>query len=695
MKKIFAGILFGAITITLLTSISLSPVSARPIAELNTSIVSFGIQEQEDIAKLGITTISGTAPVHEKYDTKAIRIKIEASECSIHPMDDYVYLEVGDLKPFTKPGEPQLPMQTHVLKLPKNAEVIGVAISNLKYRVIKNELNIAPVPQPVSWSEKKKLKKEVMPEIIRDEKVYGMNTYFPGTAVSYDAGCDNEHKHVFVRFYPLQYIPAKKKAILITDAEINVYYKGSGDFFLYSASQEAFGDSPTSAENIIITPPELYEQAKSLADFHNFSVPAIPTEVVNTTWIYSNYDNASDPPYDGYKTPSLSGWGNIEEYNYSLAKKIIKYLNDTANHSKLNYVTLFGNARLVPPSYYIYIDHKNSYNNWIPTDFFYASPDYDLFPDYMVGRLPVNNIEEAEHVVQKIENWDANVRYDWFKNVALIGGTPFWNKGSRYYVGELATVDSVNKGYFNGMNITKLYLSDGNYTPEKVQSAYEGNYGFIYQFSHGSGDAMWKSDPHEGWVNTINTAIMEDLPQSTNVSIIASVACMNGAFDTKLYPNENQPISFGEGVLLSNASGISYIGGSRVCYGGWNIHLDKGYLYIIKEPCMQGMLTYLFEAYHSGSNTLGSMTKTAMERYYEENVFNIYDNVTFFEFTLLGDPALKLPTQQPAVPYQQPNSTAVNPEGYVDNIPWYNTSASITINSTTNSSEVYTKRIDT
>jgi len=44
-------------------------------------------------------------------------------------------------------------------------------------------------------------------------------------------------------------------------------------------------------------------------------------------------------------------------------------------------------------------------DKWVPADFFYASPDYDLVPNYAIGRIPVNNLEEAEHVVQKIKSF--------------------------------------------------------------------------------------------------------------------------------------------------------------------------------------------------------------------------------------------------------------------------------------------------
>ena len=654
----------------------------------------------ENLSGLNVAKATGTAPSGE-YSVETIRFEIDAAKCSIHTVPDaqgYVYLKVADLKPCTKPGEPQLPMKTFIIKLPKNAEVLGAEMKYGNYREIENKLNIVPMPQPVPII----LPEEKAGKRIADTKIYSRETYFPGKAISYDAGSDGKHKIVLLRIFPVQYVPAEKKAILITDAEVSVYYREREESkpFFPAATFDVPQEDILNAENLIITPPELFEHAKELENFHDDR--GTSTEVVNTTWIFSNFNASDDPPFEGYKNSSIEGWNNIIGYNYSLAKRTIMFLNDHSAHPNLEYVTLFGNARLVPPSYYVYINHYDTYNNWIPTDFFYASPDYDFVSNYMIGRIPVNNSEEAEHVVQKIKDWDANISYDWFKNVVLIGGTPVWYPGSRYYRGELTTVDSANLGYFEGMNVTKLYLSNGDYTPEKVQTAYKSDYGFIYHYTHGSGYAMVKADPHEGYVNTIDTTILENLPANTNVSIVVSCACMNGAFDTNLYPNTPEgydgppPICFGEGVLLSNAAGIAYIGGSRVTRIWADVYIDKGYLHVIKELWMPGMLTYLFEAYHNGSNTLGNMTKTAMETYVEENVFNSWENLTIFEFTLLGDPALQLPAQQPSGSYQQPFSTALNPDHYTDDDkPVYNTSTNITINSTTDSPEVFTKRIDT
>ena len=43
--------------------------------------------------------------------------------------------------------------------------------------------------------EHEKLEKEQFPRYIPDEKVYSLSTYFPGKAVPYYVGCNNEYKH--------------------------------------------------------------------------------------------------------------------------------------------------------------------------------------------------------------------------------------------------------------------------------------------------------------------------------------------------------------------------------------------------------------------------------------------------------------------------------------------------------------------
>ncbi|UCD13969.1 MAG: right-handed parallel beta-helix repeat-containing protein [Thermoplasmatales archaeon] len=570
---------------------------------------------------------------------KTIEFHFDPSHCVLHQIDQrQVYLEIERLKPFGSPGDPMLPMKTYVIELPKHSEILEVGITNGYYKEIMNRLIIAPNPEPVFWHRDEA--ETVINSLIPNMKVYNSDQFFPGTVVSYEAGKNNEKTLVFVRVFPIQYLPKSGKAVLLTDGSVNVFYKHDESFISTPLSKDA------EVVNVIITPPSLFAQALELETFHD--AEGTSTAVVNTTWIYTEYEEANDPPYEGYSDPNIPGWESIKGYNYSLAKRIISYLNDIGAHPNLQYVTLLGNARLVPPSYYYYY-------SWTPTDFFYSSPDYDLVPNHFVGRLPVNDAIEAAHVVDKIIHWNATS--DLFKNIAVAGGKPF---GTPYDFGELIVIDAINRGFFNGVNPTKYFKTEGSFDRINLTNALMGYTGLLYHIGHGSGTA-WslEGDP-------LDVDDVMNLSESDTSPIVVSISCMNGAFDTYL-TDMGFSVSFGESILLSDAGGIAYIGGSRSNAGVPLFTLDKGYVNISKEPYMAGMLTYLLKAYHEGGSTLGNLTAHAMMTYMEHNNFSDpLDSFTFFAFVLLGDPALRLPPRSSESEYQTPNSFIENPVAYVD-----------------------------
>jgi len=298
----------------------------------------------------------------------------------------------------------------------------------------------------------------------------------------------------------------------------------------------------------------------------------------------------------------------------------------------------------------------------------------------------VNSTEEAEHVVSKIRSWNSSLSYDWFQNVVLGGGIPF---DTIYYKGEMTITDSVNRDSFTGMNMTKRFHTQGDFDPQHLMDAFSGDTGMVYIITHGEGDRILP----DGQPLVVDDLLA--LPSNPRVPVVVSIACMDGAFDTNvLYGGFNT--SFGEGVLLSNASGIAYIGGSRVNYGAPDFYLDDGEVHTIKEPYMAGMLTYVFEAYHNGTHSLGGITKAAMEKYVALNSMSDFiNNVTLFEFCLLGDPALQLPPQQLGDVYLKPDLTAVDPEGYTSyDMPFYFNETTVTISSETDSPNITLRRIE-
>jgi parallel beta-helix repeat protein len=619
---------------------------------------------------------------YSKDKVKTKEIHFDLSQCIIHQIDQrQVYLEIEGLKPFGSPGDPMLPMKTFIIEIPKNSEILEVGITNGYYKEILNRLTIVPNPEPIFWSYEKIEAEKVIDSLLPNMKIYNSDQFFPGTFASYEEGEDNEKKLVFVRIFPIQHVPKNKRTIILTDASIKVFYKHEGT----STPSPRFEGSDV--VNIIITPPSLFDQAIELKTFHDSEVTS--TAVVNTTWIYDQYEEADDPPFDGYSDPTLPGWDTIHDYNYSLAKRIINFLCDIDEHPNLQYVTLLGNALLVPPSYYYYY-------SWTPTDFFYASPDCDLISNYFVGRLPVNNAIEAAHVIDKIKNWNATS--DLFRNIAVAGGKPFYTP---YDIGEMITTDSINRGFFEGVNPTKYFKTEESFDRINLTHPLMGDTGLLYHIGHGSGTA-WslEGDP-------LGVEDVMSLPASDTSPVVVSIACMNGAFDTNLI-DMGFNVSFGESILLSDAGGIAYIGGSRSNAGVPYFTLDEGYINISKEPYMAGMLTYLMEAYHKGGSTLGNLTTQAMMTYIEHNNFSDpIDSFTFFAFVLLGDPALQLPPRPSESKYQTPHSSIESPLAYIDaqllqsfmpmgygEIPLGVVKENMTIISTTNSPTVDVKLID-
>ena len=432
------------------------------------------------------------------------------------------------------------------------------------------------------------------------------------------------------------------------------------------SSNRAYEPTPAdnlNAECIIITPSGLYFEAKQLSNFHENSLGVL-TSVVNITWIDANYNEAADPPFLGYWDDSLRDWNQIVGYNYSLAKKIVSFLRDEVAHPNLEYVLLYGNAELVPPSFYWFdLDYAGCcpYDAWVPTDVFYGSPDHDLTPNYAVGRLPVDDNVRAQELNQKMENWYSNLSADWFENAAVAGGRASF---SAFYLGELTNQIAINRGYFDGFRITKYYLTDERFNRTHMLEALSGEYGVFYEVGRGWGDSIVAFD-HYFHGEKINVTDVMNLPRSSNVSVFVSTASGNGAFDTTVMANKpfTSEISFGESLLFSPGGAIGYVGSARLSTGNPVGILDEGELRITGETYMAHILTDFWRAFREGAETLGNVSMKAMADFVaSQNMDDMQNKRTLFEYVLLGNPVLPM-THPREDRYEVPTTQIMNATG--------------------------------
>ena len=666
------------------------------------------LSEAKDISRLGADPVYGLKPLgSQDIYTATVTYSINVADCALfETMDGYDHLAINGLSCLSNPGQPQLPVKTLTTKLARNAEVLGIEVISGSYHEILNPVDVAPSPQPRIW-----MRQEDIPKQLRERlklaslnlAIYGRDEYFPGKIATYSAGRDNDSACVYIKVFPVQCIPKRKKAILVTNAKINIYYSLSP-----LKGEASAGLIVDPAECVIICPSLLEPAAELLRDFH-VSEENVSTSVLTTEDIDAAYSPAADPVYKGYKDDDYAGRDKIVGYDYELAKKIISYLRDQETHPNLKYVTLLGDGLLVPPSYYInewgtWAGNWESYYDWVPTDFLYTSPDYDFVPNYRVGRLPVSDAAQAESVVSKISSWHSSLSWDWFKRVCLGGGSPF---GTIYYYGELGMADLVNKDTFNGMELTRSYYTDGNFDINHIKPFLStAGAGLLYHVDHGSGYEMMIQD------DLINASEVMDYQLNTHVPFVVSVSCINAAYDTDLtkfeeeqyqpqFPEIPYPTSFGEAIILSDAGGIAYVGGSRLNYAGWSIYYDQGRL-LANHYYMGQICNSVFESYHGGTSRIGDMAYDALRFYARDNDMSSSTNKeTIFGFILLGDPVLTLPPQQPGPSYQKPYLTALDPDRYSgEGIPYYGQLLpdgpnSISVTSSTDSPTVDAKSIYT
>lgn len=429
---------------------------------------------------------------------------------------------------------------------------------------------------------------------------------------------------------------SSQEAYLITDIRYRVYYHDSE--FPITRRQVNTSDA------ILIVSPKNYDAALDFVSRHS----SYDISIVSTEWIYENFEEAEPPTIPGAATGGYPLYSTIKnKYNFSLALRIISFLRGLMGTS-VKYVILYGDVLSVPPSYYywdseFYRESHDAVQSWIPTDFFYASPDYDYFSEFYVGRIPFIDVRDAYLYNEKIERWlyEFSTNKTWIHKISVVGGMPF---GTLYYTGEATILDIINSGYLGNLTIEKLFETNSRYTASEVKSLYKGGRIFILQFSHGTETSMVKLSKYNyGWIKLIDNNFLRSLNNASQLPIVVAPACSSGAFDYGMFDN-NLKYSLAQSIIFSNAGGIAYVGMSRIAYGALSFYFEDG---LLRAPYLlfaQAILKSFYKAYYEGAHTLGEAYGDALDIYAFENDMDYWINIrTLLEVALIGDPLIPLP----------------------------------------------------
>jgi hypothetical protein len=362
-------------------------------------------------------------------------------------------------------------------------------------------------------------------------------------------------------------------------------------------------------EFIIISHPGFLNSAEKLADFHR-GYDGMSVEVVTSDQVFNEFSSG---------TKNATGIRNF-----------IKMLYDKGNN--LKYVLLLGDGSF---------DNRNirgENNNFIPTfqsdnsltptasfvtdDYFVILDEgesvYDGAVDLGIGRIPATTTFEAELVVEKIENYySANALGDWKNVVCFIGDDEDSNlhlKDSERladHVNETHSEFITDKIYFDSFK--EEVTPSGQQYPDVTDAINNRVKDGVLVLNYvGHANNRFMADERVLDISNVNAWSNID-----NLPIFVTATCEFSRFDA-------DDTSIGEYVLFNpNGGGIGLFSTTRVVYAYSNFLLSKSFY------------QYIFEKDENGKRyRMGDIIRLAK--------VNTINNTNKRNFSLLGDPALKL-----------------------------------------------------
>ena len=380
------------------------------------------------------------------------------------------------------------------------------------------------------------------------------------------------------------------------------------------------------AEFLVVTHPDFYIEANTIADFHR-NTDGMSVVVATTTQIFNEFSSGKQDP---------SAIRDFIRMFYERGK------TDSLHH--LKYVLLFGDgsydmkSRLIVNSNYV--PTWQTLNSLVPTSSYVSDDFYAMLDslegdnlngnlDIGVGRFPVSNAEEAAVLVEKSLRYGSREdlltdsyetgqvsNYDpWRNSVSFIADDEDLNLHLKQAEKLVTLVDSMTKN----INVKKIYLDAYKQKNTPFGSRYpDVNDEVKRQIQKGTLMVNYTGHGGESGLAGEEVITMADIEQYENyycLPIFITATCEFSRYDNPAY------VSAGEKLLFNKKGGsIALFSTTRVAYAHSNEVVNRNFLKTAFTPINGEKVRF------------GDMIKKA------KNLCSL--GVYMQNFTLLGDPAL-------------------------------------------------------
>lgn len=547
----------------------------------------------------------------------------------IKDREDYVSIELPEETSISiEEGKPTLPVVSKVYTFPFGTLINNVEVTFSDTIQIKITKPVRPSPEilmdSITISQKNNDESE---EIL----TYSEIEIYPEQRYDYKVGTGlkNGERVVYlsVPLNPVQYNPKENTISYSINAVIDIEYTPPDNPITF----------PTDYDLLIITP-EIFESALQPLVDHKNQIG------INTTIVTLD------------EIPSGVGVDEQEDIKY--------FIKDAIETMGITYLILVGagvEGEELFPVRQAWIQ-SGQHEDYFPSDLYYADiynstggfsnwdydgdgrfgehttdiPNIDVHPDVYLGKIPANNVEEVNIVVNKFIDYKKHNKMT--NKILQFGGDSFTDDD--VYEGEYANTIVMTK--LPGYTTTQLWASEGDLTKPNVAKGFKDGSGvdFVDLCGHGSWASFATHPPKDGdtWVPP-KTLISQytgflyfdfDLYNFNNglkLPVCVYKSCSNNKYT-------RSPTCFGWKTLnKNNGGGIAVFAVSGISYGATGTD--------IVESCTGWMEVHTFEELIS-TKVLGEVWGNDISDYYNEfeSELDLPDWKTLLAWSLFGDPTL-------------------------------------------------------
>ena len=514
---------------------------------------------------------------------------------------------------FSEIGKAQIPAIREYIKIPRETSVSLDILYSTQYNISNYKIwpSQSPIPEVQEKTRKQKFE--------YDEQFYCQSNIFPSdiSQISSPMFLRN-HELIQLCYYPIQIYPFEEIIQITSNIIVKINFNTKITSHLSLVEGPRVSDKRSQIFDNLITELVLNEAPKKY----------MIESVEETGYLIVTHDSFFDSLNEfilwkqdqGLSVSAVKlseiGINPTDEDIYSFIKNAYETWQIPPT-----YILLVGDVEYVPTHYGIFHMY---HNETTPTDHYYACvAGDDYFPDLLVGRLSVKNLNELSSILDKIINYSGGFT----KKITLIAD----NEEGRTFE-ETSNWVYDYTGYY-GYTADRFHESTNTATISNIQTAINEGRSIVNYRGHGNPTSWHTSGFSNEDILTLNN--------QNKYPFVVSCTCLTGYFDYHID-------SFGETWMKApNKGAVAFWGSSRVSYSGWNDDLVKNvYISIFEKGATRvGFITTLAKL---------DMFRNYGDGYLTELEFELYN--------LLSDPHLEIfPT------YTHELEINLNHQEHVDN----------------------------